>query len=149
MQPPPFHAQIVMPRSNVVDLQAKGYDLAAAARYNDTESHAKFLAMRRTMAGRQPYGGLFASTLRRITGVMIEHCDELLADAGVVQRLQVSLTNLSDTAANQKRIRIRPEMNALTFLLKPLCHMRCLAVLARPCAALLTQAPASLNEGRC
>lgn len=84
-----------MPQSNVVDLEAKGYKLAAAGRYNDTKSHAKFLAMRRKMAGRKPYGGLLAVTLRRITGLMIEHCDELLADAGVVQHMKVSLTNLS------------------------------------------------------
>ncbi|KAK9831512.1 hypothetical protein WJX81_004473 [Elliptochloris bilobata] len=78
---------LVLPASNVAPLQAKGYDLRGSVQYNDTELHAAFHLIR-SRVGKKPWGGLYAVVFRRILPFMLQHCEALVADKEVMQRMQ-------------------------------------------------------------
>jgi hypothetical protein len=79
--------QVVMASSNVAGLQEKGYEVSGAAQWNDTHLLPRFAAMRQRMA-KQATTGLFAIKWRVIMSMFMEHCDALLGEPGLVERMQ-------------------------------------------------------------
>jgi len=90
--------QVVMASSNVAGLQQKGYELSTAAQWNDTHLLPRFAAVRQRMA-KQATTGLFAIRWRIIMSTFMEHCDALLGEPGLMDRMQARSTRYGRAAA--------------------------------------------------
>jgi hypothetical protein len=78
--------QVVMASSNVAGLQEKGYEVSGAAQWNDTDLLPRSAAKRQRI---QATTGPLAIRWRIIMSIFMDHCDALLGEPGLMDRMQV------------------------------------------------------------